>query len=200
MLETIQQNVDAITDAGGLPSLNHPNFHWAVTAEEMAQVDGLRMFEVYNGHPTVHNMGLEEMWDVVLSAGREIHGVAVDDAHHFKEFAPDLSNPGRGWVVVKAADLAAPAITEALGAGEFYSSTGVELADVVRQPNGLRITIKSEGDFRYATRYTGEMGKLLAASNDVESEYTLRPGEVYVRATVTDSMGRKAWVQPVFAQ
>lgn len=40
-----------------LPHLNHPNFRWGVTAEEMASVIEERFFEVYNGHPDVHNLG-----------------------------------------------------------------------------------------------------------------------------------------------
>ena len=200
VVETIQRNVDAVRDAGGLPSLNHPNFRWAVTAEEMARVEGLKMFEVYNGHPTVHNLGLEEMWDVVLTAGRNVYGIAVDDAHSFKEFSPKLSNPGRGWVTVRTDGLEESAINGALEAGEFYASTGVELDDMVRRSNGIQVTIKADGDFRYTTRYTGENGQLLSESKEIESQYTLRPGERYVRATVTDSMGKKAWVQPVFSQ
>src|SRR6185503_479300 len=35
MVATIQNNVSAIRRAGALPSLNHPNFHWAVTLDDM---------------------------------------------------------------------------------------------------------------------------------------------------------------------
>ena len=52
VVETIQRNVDAILAAGGIPALNHPNFRWAITASEMAEVNGLKLFEVYNGHPS----------------------------------------------------------------------------------------------------------------------------------------------------
>ncbi len=45
-----------------------------------------------------------------------------------------------------------------------------------------------------------ENGKLLKESFDLEAEYELRPGDRYVRATITDSMGWKAWTQPVFAR
>ena len=36
-----------------LVHLNHPNFGWAVTAEDLAAVTLERFFEVYNGHPSV---------------------------------------------------------------------------------------------------------------------------------------------------
>ena len=89
---TIQNNVDAIRAAKGMPSVNHPNFHWSITAADLLQVKNLGLFEVYNGHPTVNNAGgggfqsLDEMWDALLSAGRRVYGIAVDDAHRFKVF------------------------------------------------------------------------------------------------------------------
>ncbi len=205
LLDTIQKNVDIIRQAGALPSLNHPNFRWSITPDELRQVNDLKLFEVYNGHPTVHNFGggglasLEQMWDVVLSAGREVYGIAVDDAHSFKEFRPDLSNPGRGWVSVQAPELSENAIIQALEAGQFYASTGVELDKVMRTSDGLEIAIEQQKDFEYTTRYTGKGGKLLATSHALASAYKFLPGETYVRATVTRSDNEFAWVQPAFA-
>ena len=202
--ETIQRNVDAVRAAGGIPSLNHPNFGWAVSPEDVAAVRNLRLIEVYNGHPRVHNEGgggkpsAERIWDAALTAGREIFAVAVDDAHHFKRFGPGYSNPGRGWVMVKARELSVRSVLQALRTGEFYASTGVELAEVERTGNRLRVKIQPDGNFAYTTRYFGAGGKLLMESYELESEYVLKPGEPYVRATVTDSMGWRAWTQPAF--
>jgi hypothetical protein len=206
VLETIQKNVDAIRQASALPSLNHPNFAWSVTPEELRQVNDLKLFEVYNGHPTVHNFGgggsasLEEMWDVVLSAGKEVYGIAVDDAHYFKVFGPQYSNPGRGWVSVQAPQLSMDAVLEAIEAGNFYASTGVELEAMSRTSNSLHVTVKQRGNTKYTTRYIGKDGKVLASFFELESSYTLRPGDGYARATVQASDGATAWVQPVIAR
>jgi hypothetical protein len=206
ILDTVQKNVDAIRQAGGMPSLNHPNFHWAVRPEELRQVNGLKLFEVYNGHPTVNNWGgggfesLEEMWDVVLTAGREVYGIAVDDAHHFKSIGPQYSNPGRGWVMVKARELSTRSVLDALESGDFYSSTGVELEEVERLERGLRLKISEASQIRSTTEFLGADGKVLSRTFDNPAEYRLGPGEAYVRARVTDSNGNRAWVQPVFAR
>src|SRR5690606_24321675 len=73
------------------PVLAHPNFRWAITAEMMINVPDLRFFEVYNGHPQVHNDGdeyrasTERIWDIVLShrlekgEGEILYGLATDD-------------------------------------------------------------------------------------------------------------------------
>jgi hypothetical protein len=206
VLETIQKNVDAIRLGGALPSLNHPNFRWSVTPQELRQVNDLKLFEVYNGHPTVHNFGgggspsLEEMWDFVLSAGKEVYGIAVDDAHYFKVFGPEYSNPGRGWVSVQAPELSMEAILRSIEAGQFYASTGVELEELDRTSTCLRLKIKREGDHKYTTRYIGKDGRILASSFDTESSYDLKPGDAYVRAVVQASDGTTAWVQPVMAR
>ena len=42
-----------------LGHLNHPNFGYAITAEELAMVTKERFFEIYNGHPEVHHQGDE---------------------------------------------------------------------------------------------------------------------------------------------
>jgi hypothetical protein len=205
VVDTIQQTIDRIQMANSLASVNHPNFGWAITTDELRQINGLKLFEIYNGHPTVNNQGgggrpgLEEMWDSLLTAGRRIHGIAVDDAHNFKTVGQGYSNPGRGWVMVKAAELSVAAVRAALESGDFYASTGVLLEDAERLPNGLRLRLPQTGTTRFATEFIGANGEVLATSIDAAPEYRLKAGQPYVRAVVTDSNGWKAWVQPVFA-
>ena len=141
--------------------------------------------------------GLEEMWDVILSSGKLLYGIATDDAHHFKRPGdPSASGPGRGWVVVRAARLAPRDILQALERGDFYASTGVELSDVERSPKRLTITIKPDAWSRYTTRFIGRDGRVLAESSGNSASYDIRGDEGYVRAVVLESNGQKAWVQP----
>lgn len=204
VVETIQGNVNAILEARAIPSLNHPNFGWAVTSKELIQITGLGMFEVYNGHPGVNNRGgggaesLEEMWDALLTAGKRLRGIAVDDAHDFKTLGKGRSNPGRGWVMVRAAQLSDAAIRAALEAGDFYASTGVVLNALESTPQGLRLEIKPEGSTRYSTWFIGEGGKVLKRAEGATAEYRFQGSEKYVRARVQASNGDDAWVQPLF--
>ena len=48
---------DGIRKASGVPHINHPNFTWAMTAEELQKVERTRLFEIFNGHPQVNNVG-----------------------------------------------------------------------------------------------------------------------------------------------
>ena len=61
--ETIRNNLLAIreherkTGQPVLAHVNHPNFRWSLTAEDLAHVFEEEFFEVYNGHPSVHSFG-----------------------------------------------------------------------------------------------------------------------------------------------
>jgi hypothetical protein len=204
VLETLQANVDAIREAGGVPLINHPNYRWALNRETLQQVQRVALFELFNGHPHVHNDGgdaapsMEAQWDALLSAGKRMYGVASDDAHHWKRWGRDWVNPDKGWIYVRAERLDPDALTRALEAGQFYASTGVELADIIVTQNAIEIRIKQDRDFRYRIEFVGDGGRVLARANGTSARYQLKDNVTYVRARVIDSGGRKAWAQPVF--
>lgn len=207
LLGTVQRNVDAVREVKGVPHINHPNFGWAIPQEVLARVRNDRLIEIYNGHPQVHNEGggespgMEAVWDHLLSAGKRIYGIAVDDAHHFKgEFAADRANPGRGWVTVRANRLDALEIMSSMEAGRFYASTGVELDSVVIRPRELTVHVRPRGNFRFTTEFIGKGGALLARTGANPATYRIKGSESYVRARITDSGGAVAWVQPVFVK
>jgi hypothetical protein len=144
-LEIMQRTVEAVRvqrEETGQPMflhLNHPNFIWGVTAEELMQVHHEKFFEVYNGHPGVHNAGdvahlsNEEIWDVVLTRRLAelkldvMYGIGVDDSHNYHEQMLGKSNSGRGWVMVRARHLTPESIVLAMEAGDFYATSGVTL-------------------------------------------------------------------------
>lgn len=205
LLGTIQRTVDAIRAERAVPHINHPNFLWSIDSATLFRVRNDRLFEIFNGHPTVHNVGggewpgLEEVWDGLLSGGKRIYGIAVDDAHHFQgEFAPDRANPGRGWLSVRTTSLDARALVTALDSGDFYASSGVTLSELTVSETAMQLRIAPKGDFKYTTTFIGQDGKVLAIDRTLTPRYVLRGNETYVRAKVTDSGGAAAWVQPVF--
>ncbi|MGW8265094.1 MAG: CehA/McbA family metallohydrolase [Longimicrobiales bacterium] len=207
LVGTIQANVDAVREKDGVPHINHPNFGWAFGAAELAQVENDRLLEIFNGHPEVHNLGgggypgMEEIWDILLTRGKRIYGIAVDDAHHFQgEFGRNRANPGRGWVAVKAPGRDAAAILEALEEGRFYASTGVVLEDIVVSERRLEVRIQPRGSFRFTTTFVGSGGRVLKTAYGTEAVFELEAPERYVRARVEDSAGAVAWVQPVWVE
>lgn len=171
--ETIQRNFDAVQaqrERTGQPMivhLNHPNFGWGVTAEDLLRVRGENFFEVYNGHPGVHNSGdethanTERIWDVLNSFRLSeldqplMYGLGTDDGHSYHKFEVKESNPGRAWVVALTPELTPEAIIAALEAGRFYSSNGVTLERIEAGKNRLAVTIKPEAGVTYKTEFIG---------------------------------------------
>lgn len=207
LLATIQGNVDAIRKVNGIPHVNHPNFLWSITPDDLRQVKDNRLFEIYNGHPTVHNEGgggvpgLEQVWDRLLSQGAWLYGIAVDDAHVFKQPGnPDVAGPGRGWVVIRAARLEARALLTALEQGDFYASNGVDLTDIKTTTSSMTVQVRPRADFKYRIQFIGKGGRLLLESIEPTATYTFTGTEGYVRAKVTDSGGRSAWIQPALVK
>jgi hypothetical protein len=172
--------------------------------EELQRVRNNRLLEIYNGHPMVNNVGgggvpgLEQAWDAILSSGTLLYGIAVDDAHTFKDPGnPAVAGPGRGWVMVRADALEPRAILAALEDGGFYASTGVELTDYTVTAQTMTVVVKKDAWAKYRIQFIGTGGRLLHEALDSPAEYTFRGDEGYVRAKVLESNGRVAWCQPV---
>ena len=202
--EILQRNVDAIRQAKGVPHINHPNFRWAITPAELQQVRNNKLLEIYNGHPQVNNIGgggvpgMEEVWDAVLSSGVLVYGIAVDDAHTFKDPGnADVAGPGRGWVSVRAARLEARALLEAMERGDFYASNGVELVDYRASTGEVAVTVKPTPFSKYKIQFIGKGGRVLSEIAQPTATYQVKGDEGYVRARVIESNGRMAWGQPV---
>ena len=204
VVETLQANVDLITQAGGIASLNHPNASWAYDHKDIVQIEGATLLEVYNGWPGSNSEGGpgkysgEEMWDKVLSSGKIIYGIAVDDAHHYSDFNHTYANPGRGWVFVQSENLSSEAILTSLSIGKFYFSTGIELNKLKLSSNVISLQIKPIRNYIYSTTLIGRDGIVLSQKDGLDISYEFKGNEGYVRAAITSSYGTKAWTQPFF--
>ena len=172
VLDVLQRDVDAVLaqrDSTGtpmIPHVNHPNFGWAIAPSDLVHLQGERFFEVYNGHPAVHNEGdsthlsTEVLWDVVLaerlSRGSDVlYGIATDDAHNFLDEDPSLSNPGRGWIMVNAGELSAGSLIDAMEAGHFYASSGVSMSRVSFDGETLSVGVDAVSGEVYTIQFIG---------------------------------------------
>jgi len=151
-----------------LVHVNHPNYKWGVTAEDLARVVDERFVEIWNGVDADNDPGdarhpsTEEVWDIANTlrlAGMGIPplmGMATDDSHDYqgnKLRAP----PGRAWVMVRSRFLTPDSLVRAMEAGDFYASTGVVLDDVGFDParRTLSIRIRPRVGERFVTRFIG---------------------------------------------
>jgi hypothetical protein len=173
VVEVMTNNLEAVEEQAkrlGRPilgHLNHPNFGYAITAEELAMVTKERFFEVYNGHPGVNqpgdatHAGVDKMWDIIntLRIGEmktaPLSGLATDDSHHY--FGEGGSYPGRGWINVRARFLTPETLINAIVKGEFYASSGVTLKEVTHDEKDMTLSVEvvPQGDAKYTVQFIG---------------------------------------------
>jgi hypothetical protein len=200
----LREGVDQARAQGAFAILNHPNWHWAYGAEEIAQA-GADAFELWNGGPTCNNAGAagrastEAMWDAVLTGGVRIWGVATDDCHRFQHpRRPEWDPPFTGWVAVDSERVETAAILAALRAGRFYASSGVVLEEAVVARSGIRIAAAPWDQTVFWTTFIGAGGRVLARQEGPTASYVPRGDEGYVRARIDCATGARAWTQPLF--
>jgi hypothetical protein len=205
MVQTFQNDIDAIRFKSGVPQINHPNWRWSFGDSVIAQLKKVKLFEVYNFNKDVNNFGAgglpgtEAIWDALLSRSMLIYGVASDDTHEYlAEFMPEKATPGKAWIMVRAKVLNQASILDALEKGDFYGSTGVTLKNITITKNDYTIEIESSADFKYTTLFIGKDGKILKEDYSLNPSYTFTGGELYVRAKINCSSGDFAFTQPVF--
>ena len=227
--DVMQRNVDAVLKQRketGIPMfvhINHPNFFYSITADDIIGLRGEQFFEVYNGHPLVNNYGdsvhqsTEQMWDKINAAyvakGQPLLlGLATDDSHNYHQFGSAYSNAGRGWVMVYAFSLTPQSLIEAMEAGNFYASTGVTLDEISLKDNTLTIRVKPEPQVDYTISFIGlENGKqetrTLREVEGTSATFPITAEIAFVRARIRSSKTKQnpfhdgdvemAWTQPV---
>ena len=134
----------------------------------MKELRDVHLFELLNVNRDSNNFsaggqpGTEEIWDALLSRGKVFYGVASDDTHDYLgDFIPDRAYPGKGWVMVRVAELTPRSGLRALENGDFYASTRHRLADVTITDHEYRLAIKPLRDTAYTTLFIGRTASVL---------------------------------------
>jgi hypothetical protein len=209
LARTLQATIDAVRAADGIPQIDHPRYMNGPDREAILASTGCSLMEILNGVAGPDQPGedgrleTESDWDWLLTKGKRIYGVGSDDTCQ----QPDANGspakagqPGRHWVVIRARNLYAPDICRSLENGLFYTSSGVVLADVSVEPKRISISIEAVDTLDYRMSFIGDGGRVLLTTSANPAIFDLAEKLTYVRAKVTDSMGKSAWVQPVFVR
>jgi hypothetical protein len=150
--------------------LNHPNWKWNSTAEDITNVDELRFMEMHTALNTCANQGdalhpsVERMWDIALTSrlsektGAIIYGLASDDAHAYQpdhHLLGDWALPGRAWIMVRAKALEADVLMTSIQQGDYYCSTGVTLEELEVSRKHMRVVVDAVPGASYETQFIG---------------------------------------------
>ena len=177
---------------GNMTIYCHPE--WSRTpARLFERLTGNFAMEIWNsGCAAIEHDTNAAYWDELLVQNIKIFGVATDDGHKPEQHCV-------GWVMVNAAP-ELNAILAALKAGAFYSSCGPEIHDFYID-NGVAVVECSPCAsiaFHYGYRpnriIQGGDGLICRAEMEVPEYFK------YLRVSVKDEAGRRAWSNPIFIQ
>ncbi|MFH0966047.1 MAG: CehA/McbA family metallohydrolase [Planctomycetota bacterium] len=194
--------LNAIRAQGGIAYLPHPRGFDPATCGHLLRDEGLLNgifgIEIYNASMELAFGKGEacQVWDEVLEMGRVVHGVAADDAHwHFNEHRPH--DVARAFVMVRAKELSAEGVVDALAGGRFYSSTGLVIEDV--RVGATEVTVECAGARTITTITNGVRGErwTLLEKPISPARFDVHPKARYLRVECEDGRGRQAWTNVV---
>jgi len=192
-----------IIDNAAIAVLAHPNMNSPTalplrgdgsgnagfTQAEAIALTGYDAIEIYN--PFSVCLEATDVWDAVLSTGRQVYGTAGDDCHQPLTYPAWL---GRCWNMVYADALTQDDICRAIRSGQFYATRG-PLLTITADYGSMTVSSADAGTFTFI----GRGGATLQSSTGTSASYSYRASDLYVRCEfVRTSDSLKAWTQPVF--
>lgn len=128
---------------------------------------------------------------MLLNEGWRLNGFATDDAHKMTHDAFG------GWVNVRAKTLNSATLLNAIKAGQYYSSQGPEIHNIRIEGSELNVectpavNISLQGRGARSDNISGEDLKVVSFP-------TKQFQGAYVRVTVRDKTGNRAWSNPIW--
>lgn len=200
--ETGPQLAQRAADAGAFVGIAHPS--WSqLTIEDGHSIESAHAVEIYNHGCAVQNDRGEGWYllDQMLNDGKRLTAFATDDAH-FDDHDADAFG---GWVQVKSDSLDPDQILASLKAGDYYSSQGPQIHSVSLANKELKVecspvdTITVVGG---TSRSVIQSGRSISSAtldlNRLEKGFTRSDPSPWLRVTVIDSSGKRAWTNPIW--
>ena len=194
---SINEIIQLMNEDGFIAMYNHPR--WSLqNYSDYSGLKGLWGIEVYNtGCDVITNMKETDTPFIdLLRAGNKVIPVASDDTHGSIELFG-------GFSIIEAEKLEYGEILSAMEKGNLYSSTGPLIKELSVDKNIL--TIKFDSADRVFINSERRWGKsvreenLTCAKFDISDyfEYNKKYGieNSFIRITVEDNKGRKAWTR-----
>ncbi|MFO1325742.1 MAG: CehA/McbA family metallohydrolase [Rubrivivax sp.] len=189
--ETAPEIAARCAAAGAFVSIVHPAWY-SLSVDDARSIDAAHAVEVYNHTSQVKTDRGDGtvMLDSLLALGHRLNALACDDAHF------EFDDAFGAWVMVKAPERDPDALLAALKAGHYYSSTGVELHGIHVDGDELVVECSpATGVFLLGkgSRAVQVVGRDLTS---VRLPAHKLGKHSFMRVTVVDAMGRRAWSNP----
>lgn len=180
-------------DAGAFVAVAHPEWG-GLSLADARSLEAAHAVEIYNHGCQIAADRAEGFWhlDRLLEEGRRLTLCATDDAHFYE---PDHFG---GWTMVKAEENTPTALLDALKEGHMYATTGPLIHNVEWSDD--KVSVESSAIVTIIVQGKG------AASAAVHGQSMTRGSMAldrfakceWMRLTVIDAAGRRAWTNPVW--
>lgn len=197
LISTQSENIESLSsrlyEDGAFVSLTHPEWN-GMTLQDTLKIKEAHAIEIYN-----HGCAIEcdrgsgvAVLDQLLNHGKKVNIIATDDSHFH------IDDAFGGWVMVKSEINNEESLLEALKNGHYYSSQGPDFRDIKVQEGRLdvfcspveKIIVSGYGS---ATTYKHKSNMESASFN-----LALLPQKKWLRVTIVDKEGNKAWTNPIY--
>ena len=218
--------------------LNHPFWcAWDVLPEDMLKFPELTHFEICNNGASVDvsEFTPDKFWDILLAHRLEnkqgvIYATASDDTHYYDPARIDKSaGVNNAWVMAKLdGEFTVDNTISAIAKGDFYSTTGVLLKDIVydKSSKTLSVEVDAVDDVEYKIEfittkrgfdhsvggkeftsknykrtlpiYSEDIGKVVKTVNGTKASYKMEFNDLYVRAKITSNKPTRIPEKPCF--
>lgn len=181
--------------AGAFVAIAHPQWS-GLTMEDARSIDAAHAVEIYNHgcHTSSARGDGFSVLDLLLTEGRRLTAIATDDAH-FTE--PDHFG---GWVMVKSEVNAPEDLLDALKAGHFYSSQGPEFRGIEVEGDTVRVETSAVSTVIVQGRGIDTVARHGQSMTVTEIDAGRCASSPWIRVTITDSGGRRAWSNPIWRE
>jgi hypothetical protein len=190
--EDAAQIAQRAASAGAFIGIVHPSWY-GLTTEDAKTITSAHAVEIYN-HGSVVEIERGEDWpfcELLLNGGWRLSGFATDDAHYLTHDAFG------GWIHVLSESLDPTALCEAMKAGRYYSSQGPKIHDIRIADGELHVECSPAANISLQGR--GPRSNYLSGDKMTGASFpTARFEEAYVRVTVRDEQGKRAWSNPIW--
>ena len=191
-METANDAAQRCMDSGAFVTIAHPQWS-GVTLEDALSIKNVDAVECYN-----HGSAFQErgdgfaILDSLLNNGRKLNIMATDDAH-FK-----VRDFFGAWVMVKCEENSPTKILEGLKLGNYYCSQGPIIEDIIIENGSVHVA--SSPIERLVICGEGTASKYIICNNYNRNEIPFGrcEGSPWIRVTVIDQKGNRAWTNPIW--
>lgn len=192
----VEEIIDCILEAGGIPILAHPSWSLMDPAD-ILRCRGIAAAEIFNSIsdlPMNPQRGDASLYfDLWAKQGILLPATAADDAHTYAEEA------AVSYIWLGAASKRPEDLLLAIRAGNYYASQGPRIDALSYDTDRRELTLTTRDPLAcvyLASNLAWSDHRILRGQADGVYRYRALPGESYLRAVLVDQDGKRAFTAP----